>query len=102
MILNLHKHWRLVAADRLNIALEQEVKNTAKKSESYGQYAWVNRGYYGNLKQALGGYVRHSGNCLEGEGEKVYEELARISKVIDGIYAKHGEAFRKMWNQGGI
>ena len=99
MILNLSKHWRLVSCDRLNISLEAEVKNSNKKSEDYDKYTWVNRGYYGNLKQALEGYIKHSGNCLEGDGEKIYTELLRISKVIDGIYEKHNGAFIKMWKE---
>ena len=68
---------RITKCDKLNLQLE--VLETVNKKDGTVAYEWKWNGYYGDLKSAIGGVLKH---CLM---ELATEEISSLSQLIERI-----------------
>lgn len=68
---------RITKCDKLNLQLE--VLEPVNKKDGTVAYEWKWNGYYGDLKSAIGGVLKH---CLM---ELATEEITTLSQLIERI-----------------
>lgn len=75
---------RIVKADRLNLQVEVLTKVKSKKTGEI-QQEWKGYGYYGNLKSALIGVLKHCTNELCEEELYIKQVINKLNKVEELI-----------------
>jgi hypothetical protein len=68
---------RITRLDKLNLQLE--VLEPVNKKDGTVAYEWKGNGYYGDLKSAIGGVLKH---CLM---ELATEDITSLSELIERI-----------------
>jgi hypothetical protein len=71
---------RIVRFDKLNLEL-QEYRNKVDPKTKTERYDWCRVGYYGDLKSAINGVLKH---CLM---ELATEDITTLSELIERIDA---------------
>lgn len=69
---------RIVRFDKLNLELQEYRKKVDPKTKNE-RYDWCRVGYYGDLKSAIGGVLKH---CLM---ELATEDIKTLSKLVERI-----------------
>ena len=77
-MIQINENIRIVRFDTLNLTIEMLCEVTSKKT-GIKKMQWKVKGYYGDLKSAIGGVLKH---CLM---ELSTEEISSLSELIEKI-----------------
>lgn len=76
-MIQINEKIRITKCDKLNLQLE--VLEPVNKKDGTVAYEWKGNGYYGDLKSAIGGVLKH---CLM---ELATEDIKTLSELIERI-----------------
>ena len=83
---------RIVRFDKLNLELQEYRKKVDPKTKNE-RYDWCRVGYYGDLKSAIGGVLKH---CLMELSTEEIKALSELVEQIDNIDNELKKAVEKL------
>ena len=83
---------RIVRFDKLNLELQEYRKKVDPKTKNE-RYDWCRVGYYGDLKSAIGGVLKH---CLMELATEDIKTLSELVERIDNIDKELKKAVEKL------
>ena len=91
-MIQINEKIRIVKLDKLNLELQEYRKKVDPKTKTE-RYDWGWVGYYGDLKSAIGGVLKH---CLMELATKEITTLSELVERIDTIDKELKKAVEKL------